>query len=70
MLQLFLARRAFTVTLLRPYRVGQKPGDEPKVQRTGSSISIRAAGASMELSLGGPEFAVVQRGGQTWRVNR
>lgn len=64
------ARRAFTVTLLRPYRAGQKPADDPRIQRTASTIAIQAAGASLDLSLGGPEFAVVKRGGQSWRVSR
>jgi hypothetical protein len=63
------AARAFTITVLRPYRKGQASAGGVKSE--GKKLTIPGASGSIEVAFGSStEFAVVRKGGRTWRLQQ
>ena len=62
------AARAFVLTVLRPYRAGQRPADAATAERKGETVVLRAAGATIEMRPGSREFATVRKSGREWKV--
>ncbi len=62
------AARAFVLTVLRPYRAGQRPADRATADRKGETVVLRAAGATIEMRPGSPVFASVRKGTREWKV--
>ncbi|MBI1895781.1 MAG: DUF4962 domain-containing protein [Acidobacteria bacterium] len=68
------AASAFTVAVVRPYRKGQTPAGDIRVERTSGALTLRIPGQN-EVTVvlrkpGGtaPEFATVRRNGREWRI--
>ncbi len=56
---------AFVLTVMRPYRNGQRPAGDVRVERERDAIVLDAAGASLRLS---PREFTVQKEGKTWKI--
>ena len=56
------------LTVLRPYRAGERPSDAATAERKGETVVLRAAGATVEMRPGGAEFASVRKGSRQWKV--
>jgi hypothetical protein len=60
--------RAFLLTVMRPYRAGERPADAVSAARKGETVVLRAAGATVEMRPGSREFAAVRKGGRGWKL--
>jgi hypothetical protein len=64
------APEALTFTVIRPYRRGQAPSTELKVERAADAVTLVAGEITMRFPKSGPEFATIQAGSRTWKVPR
>jgi Heparinase II/III-like protein len=62
--------RAFTITVLRPYRAGQAPSDAVKWEH--ARLTIPSAGGAVEISFAKDtaDFAMVRKAARTWRLRQ
>ena len=63
--------KAFTVTVLRPYRTGSAPAGAVEAAGSGERMRLKipAAGGDVEVAFhGAAEFATVRKGARTWRL--
>ncbi len=65
------AERAWTVTVMRPYRQGDPAQGRVTAERTAAGMKVNVPGTqvSVELSREGSTFAVVHKGSAQWRFS-
>jgi hypothetical protein len=60
----------FALTVLRPYRRGQRPEGPVEIAREAASVTVKAGGVEVALRKGGTPFATVRKGGREWRLGK
>jgi hypothetical protein len=64
------AARAFTLTVLRPYRRGRPPEGPVRVTRSEDGLRLTSGSAEVEFPASGAEFARLRQGDRRWTVTR